>query len=297
MVKLPISETALKYYEEIGYKFSFNEQAHLCYRYTPGLLERNDVLRQILKESDDKELNEDIKMLIDYGSNIYNMFMDNKDNKCVYYLRTLTTDWQLNVMFRTIEGAMDYVERYVHTDYKIDKIRLADDCDINAIDYRSTLVFKRGDPDEIVDYQSAEYDEHDEYDPDEHGPFEERFDNMFMNVDCPFELGDIVIVPERYFPVIVLSDRNIFHDRYEATQRQDWGNVIMTLEYEDNLIPALDCGNDFSIIYVRPFDLEKFNTRGHFSEQFCDDLFYASKLVKSRFNMDKIKTYVKYNSY
>lgn len=295
MVKLPISETALKYYEETGYKFSFKEQAHLCYRYTPGLLERNDVLRKILKESDDKELNEDIKMMIDYGSNIYNMFMDNKDNKCVYYLRTLTTDWQLNIMFRTIEGAMDYVGRYVYNDYKIDKIRLSDDCDINANVYMSKLVFKRGDPDEIVDYQSAEYE--DDYNPNEHGPFEERFDNMFMNVDCPFELGDIVIRPETCYPVIVLSDRNIFHDRYEATQRQDWGNVIMTLDYEDNLIPVLDYKNDFSIIYVRPFDLEKFDPRSHFTEQFCDDLFYASKMVKSRFNMDTIKTCVESNSH
>lgn len=69
-----------------------------------GLLERNDVIGQLLKESDDKELNEDIKMLIAYGSNVYNIFMDNKDSKCVYYLRTLTTDWQLNIMFRTIGG-------------------------------------------------------------------------------------------------------------------------------------------------------------------------------------------------
>ena len=56
-----------------------------------------------------------IKMLIDYGSNA-NMFMD---NKYVYYLRTLTIDWQLNVMSRAIESAMDYVGRYVHADYKI----------------------------------------------------------------------------------------------------------------------------------------------------------------------------------
>lgn len=117
-----------------------------------------------------------------------------------------------------------------------------------------------------------------------------------MNVDCPFDLGDIVISPESCYPVIVLSDRNIFHDRFEAVQRQDWGNVIMILEYEDNLIPVLDCKNDFSTFYVRPFDLEIFDPRGHFSEQFCDDLFYTSKMVKSRFNIDKIKTYVKYSS-
>lgn len=292
MVKLPISEAALKYYEEIGYKFSFKEQAHLCYRYTPGLLERNDALRKILKESDDKELNEDIKMLIDYGSNIYNMFMDNKDNKCVYCLSILTGGSRLDSAFGTIEGAKDYIRKYVHDDYKIDKIQLSDGCSIDDYNYRSTLVFKSGDTDEIVEYWSAEYE--DNYDPYEHWPPEERFDNMFMNVDCPFERGDIVIRPEEYYPVIVLSDRNIFHDRYEAVQRQNLGKVIMILDYEDNLIPVLDCGNDFSIIYVRPFDLEKFDPRGHFSEQFCDKLFYASKMVKARLNVDSIKRYMEH---
>ncbi len=290
MIKLPISEAALKFYEEIGYEFSYKEQAHLCYNYIPGLLERNDALRELLKESDDQELNKDIQMLIDYGSNIYKMFMDNNDNKCVYYLRTLTTDWQLNVMFRTIEGAMDYVERYVHTDYKIDKIRLADDCDINADDYMSTLVFERGDPDIIIDYKSAEYK--DDYDPSEHGPFEERFDNMFMNVDCPFELGDIVVDPKSYYPVIVLSDRNIFHDRYEKVKSLDWDDIIIDLWYKDNLIPVLDFKDDFSIRYVRPFDLEKFFPRGGFTEDFCRDLAFISKMVKSRFNLDKIKRYI-----
>lgn len=298
MVKLPISKTALKYYEETGYKFSYKEQAHLCYRYIPGLLERNDALREILKESDDEELNKDIQMMIEYGSGIYDLFMDNEDNRCIYYLRTLTTDWQLNVMFRTIEGAMKYVSKYVHTDYKIDKIQLLDRCDINDDNYVSTLTFKRGNPDEIVDYWSVEYE--DDYDPDEHGPFEERFDNMYMNVDCPFERGDIVVRPDTSYPVIILTDRNIFHDRYEAAESLDWHNVtkgvdvIMELDYDDNLIPVLDYADDFSIKYVRPFDLEKFEPKGHFSESFCENLFYISKMVKSRFNMDKIESEIEH---
>lgn len=124
---------------------------------------------------------------------------------------------------------MDYIREYVYDNFEITKIPLSDGCRIGDNEHVSaTLTFKRGDPDEIVEYWSAEYE--DNYDPYEHGPFEERFDNMFMNVDCPFEL-------------------------------------------------------------------EKFDPRGHFSEQFCDDLFYASKMVKSRFNMDKIETYVKHNSY
>lgn len=234
-------------------------------------------------------------MLIEYGSGIYNLFMDNKDNTCVYYLKTLTSDWQLNVMFGTIEGAMEYVRKYVYTDYEIDKIRLSDDCNLDDPTYRSELTFKRGNPDEIIEYGSAEYE--DDYDPDKYGPFEERFDNMFMNVDCPFELGDIVIEPEKFYPVIVLSDRNIFHDRYETVKGLDWDNIIIELDLEDNLIPVLDYQDDFSIRYVRPFDLEKFVPRGGLSESFCKDLSYISRMVKSRFNMDKIKMYVTHSGY
>ena len=299
MIKLPISETVLKYYEETGYKFSYKEQAHLCYRYIPGLLERNDALREILKESDDEDLNEDISMLIEYDSNIYNMFMDNKDNRCIYFLKA--DDWQpgFGMMFRTAGEAMDYAGENVYADYKIDKIPLYDSRSIDDDGRRvSTLIFKKGDPDAIIDYWSLEYE--DDYDPKDHGPFEERFDNMYMNVDCPFERGDIVVRPDTSYPVIILTDRNIFHDRYEAAESLDWHNVtkgvdvIMKLDYDDNLIPVLDYHNDFSVIYVRPFDLEKFEPKGHFSESFCENLFYISKMVKSRFNMDKIESEIEH---
>lgn len=291
MEKLPISETALIYYEETGYKFSYKEQAHLCYRYIPGLLERNKALREILEESDDEELNKDIRMMAEYEINAYRMFMDNKEGKCVYTLEIICRHSEHRYIFTTMEAAVAFVDRWVLDDYTIGKKRLFDGCDETDSDNLSTFTFKRGEPDEIIEYWSAEYDDVFNYDPREHGPFEERFDNIFMNVDCPFELGDIVKAPDKCYPVIVLCDRNIFHERYEEVRKHDWGNIIMTLDYEDNLIPVLDYRNDFSITYVRPFDLEKINpNKEDFSKSFCDDLSYISKMVRCKFNMDTIKT-------
>ena len=87
MVKLPISETALKYYEETGYKFSWKEQAHFCFRDTPGLLKRVDSLKEILEKSDDEKLNRDIRMMVDYESEAYSKFMENENGRHVYVLK------------------------------------------------------------------------------------------------------------------------------------------------------------------------------------------------------------------
>lgn len=59
------------------------------------------------------------------------------------------------------------------------------------------------------------------------------------------------------YPLIVLSDTDIFHEKYKATKSQYGDRGKEMLEYEDNCIPVLDYGNDLLVIYVRSFRLEK----------------------------------------
>lgn len=123
MVNLPISKTALKYYEDIGYKFSFKEQAHLCYHYAPGLLERIDLLKKILVESDDEELNKNIQEIINYEFGCYSKFMDNEDNLHIYVLESDSYDGRKRrCYFRSIGQALSYAERNIDWESQINAI-------------------------------------------------------------------------------------------------------------------------------------------------------------------------------
>ncbi len=303
MVKLPISETALKYYEETGYQFSFKEQAHLCYHYAPGLLKRIDALKEILEKSDDEKLNKDISAMVDYEFGIYSKFIDNENGRYIYVLEENYPDGRkLHHYFRSIEKALSYAEGTFHYEsqvVEISKVLLIDDFDDTEDSIASKLKYNANG--EIIEYCSWEYE--DDYEPGEYVDFINRFDNMFMKIDCPFELGDIVISPDHIDPLIVLSDKDIFHKKYEATKMQYGDDVKTMLEYTDNCIPVLeynpvngipvlDDKNGLSVTYIRPFLLEKIDHNEGYNEEFWDMLLIISKMVKCKYDLDTIRRQV-----
>lgn len=283
MIKLPISETALNYYMERGYEFSFKEQAHLCYWYTPGLLSRINALKGILEKSDDENLNEDIRKMVDYESAVYARFMVNENNQYIYILKVGRR--KIRYYFSSMEKAMSYISHWVWDDYSITKELLSDDC--GELGGSIAAVFKYNAEGEIIDYISYDYEFG--YVPNDYADFVDKFYNMFLKIDCPFKRGDIVRAPGYTYPLVVLSDTDIFHEKYEAVRSQYGDNAKEMLEYEDNCIPALDYGNDLSVIYTRPFHLEKIDHDDDHSEKFWDTLLEISKMVKCKYDLDKIR--------
>lgn len=277
MVKLPISETALKYYEETGYQFSWEEQAHFCFRETPGLMKRVDRLKEVLEKSDDEKLNKDIRTMIAYEADAYSKFMENENGRYVYVVQINYPDGRtLTRYFRTAQLAMSCSNANMSYTFQTNKIMkvLLDGCDVGDDLFPATFKFNADG--EIIEYSSSECGGDYDFDIDE---FESRFDNIFLNIDCPFERGDIVMSPEFSYPLIILADRDVFHKKYEATKNQYGDKVRIMLDYEDNRIPVLDCynslphpfhhkrfspfeegyHNDLSIVYRRPFQMEKIN--------------------------------------
>lgn len=309
MVKLPISETALKYYEETGYQFSWKEQAHFCFRETPGLLKRVDRLKEILEKSDDEKLNKDIRTMTAYESDAYSRFMENEDGRHIYVLQINEPDGRrLKRYFRTAQQAISYHKTSVGFTFQVNEIQkvlLMDDCD-EFEDNLFPATFKFNADGEIVDYSSSKCGDDYDFDIDE---FESRFDNIFLKIDCPFERGDIVMSPEFSYPLITLADRDVFHKKYEATKSQYGDRVKIMLDYDDNRIPVLDCynslphpfhhkrfspyeegyHNDLSIVYRRPFQMEKVDHNKRYSEEFWQALLEASKMVKCRYDMDAVE--------
>jgi hypothetical protein len=299
MVKLPISETALKYYEEAGYKFSWKEQAHFCFRVTPGLLKRVDSLKEILEKSDDEKLNRDIRMMVDYEYEAYSKFMENENGRHVYVLKINEYDGRtLTRYFRTAQQAMSCHKANVNFTFQINEIK-------KVLHNLFPATFKFNADGEVIDYSSTECESDYDFDIFE---FESRFDNIFLKIDCPFERGDIVMSPEFSYPLIVLADRDIFHKKYEATKSQYGDLARRMLDYEHNRIPVLDCynsllhpfhhksffydedyKNELSIVYRRPFQMERIDHNKGYSEDFWNVILDASKMVKCRYDMDAVE--------
>ena len=150
MVKLPISETALKYYEEAGYKFSWKEQAHFCFRVTPGLLKRVDSLKEILEKSDDEKLNRDIRMMVDYEYEAYSKFMENENGRHVYVLKINEYDGRtLTRYFRTAQQAMSCHKANVNFTFQINEIK-------KVLHNLFPATFKFNADGEVIDYSSTE---------------------------------------------------------------------------------------------------------------------------------------------
>lgn len=64
MVKLPFSDYVASYYKEQGIRFTFREQAALCWQYNDSMEDRLAALREILFCSDDEKLNAEIRKRI-----------------------------------------------------------------------------------------------------------------------------------------------------------------------------------------------------------------------------------------
>lgn len=174
MIKLPISDYVANYYKEHNIQLTYRQQARLCWTEAKTYNERISLLEQILKESDDEELNREIEERITYEKKAFSIFATN---------------------------------------------------DINQ--------FK----------PPFEYDDNN------------RFENLFLNIECPFGVGDIVMSEEWENPQVVAVDHDCFKQRYERLKN----NPDIGSDASDNFICTEYRDKDGNLDYehTNPFQLWK----------------------------------------
>lgn len=284
MIKLPISETVLKFYEEIGYNFTYREQAHLIYIYTSGVLEQVKALKELIKISDDKGLNEEMQERIDYEMAKYNSFVDSHDNSYIYIL---VSDSDNNRYFRSAEGAMEYAKAHLSgIAYRIYKIGLID---VPGIRDAGNFSFINFDCYHRI-YECLAIPECDSIDYLDDDEDFSRFESLFMNVDSPFNPGDIVISPEVEYPVVVLSDTNFFHEEYNDMKCEHGDQVDKHINMGYNCLPVIDNYGIMSEEYYDAFQMDKID---HYKdEKIWSTLQKISSLVKEGYTVNEISEIV-----
>ena len=235
MVKLPISDYAAGYYKEQGIEFTFRQQAHFCWEYSSLLKDGLRLLGEILKVSDDKKLNQEIRERLEHEEKLYQYFMGNNDPKSIYIVYPDDEDeYEYDRgYFSSAQSAILYGKQNSTKYYHIVKRYLFDRCP-------EGLTKGKG-PDEH-DPRQAEYSFTSDGEAqigsayEYPAPFDEfdknRFENMFLNVRTPFGIGDIIMCEYFDSPVVVHTGHDCLEKRYDRHKN----DTVTWLDYTDNCI-------------------------------------------------------------
>ncbi len=258
MIKLPISDYVANYYKEHNIQLTYRQQARLCWTEAKTYNERIGLLEQILKESDDEELNREIEERIAYEKKAFSIFATNDINQSLYALATVEDDDSEYEMryFKSVYMAIEHARKYYRFECCIKKNRFFDfilneDINENESDCFDNVIgrYYLTENQEIIDGWTKEYKPPFEYDDNN------RFENLFLNIECPFGVGDIVMSEEWENPQVVAVDHDCFKQHYERLKNHpDIGsdatdNFIRT-EYRDK-----DGNLDYE--HTNPFQLWK----------------------------------------
>lgn len=233
MVKLPISDYVAEYYKKQGIEFTFRQQAHFCWRYSRLLKDRLRLLGEILKVSDDKKMNQEIRERLDHEEKLYQYFMEDNASGSIYIVYPDDEEECVPGYFSSAQSAVLYGKQYSAGHYRIIKRYLFDRCPKNLT--------KSEEPDKYNTIQAEYLFTSDgevqigstyEYP----APFNEfdknRFENMFLNIRTPFGIGDIVMYEYFDSPAVVHTD----YDRLEKLYDRHKNDTVTWLDYTDNCI-------------------------------------------------------------
>lgn len=262
MVKLPISDYVSNYYKEQGIVFTLRQQAHICWQYNDLLKDQLNSIREILEISDDEKLNTEIRERIAYEEKAYERFIEGQEG-CIYIVHPhAKAEESYEVYFATAKKAISYGVCHIKQAFVVAKIWLFDKNPkwlSEEADYgdskggNETLSRYRFTKEGNVTYGvSWEYKE----------PFDiedcNRFENMYLYIKSPFDLGDIVMGPDWERPEVVSTDHDCFIEHYDRLKAR--GHV----EFEgfENIIRTDLINADGSLDYAHtvPFHLWKIDS-------------------------------------
>ncbi len=237
MVKLPISDYVADYYKKQGIEFTFRQQAHFCWYYNDLVKEQLESLKEVLKISDDEELNTEIRERIVYEEKAYECFRTGRE-ECIYIVHPDDEGEYCEERFASAENAVTYGVHHSNKEFSVEKCwlfdrnpeRLSEEAGDDAPKGRNAAlsVYYFTSQGDIKYGNSYEYE----------APFDQedndRFEYMFLNIKSPFGLGDIVMGPGFERPAVVSTDHDCFEELYDRlknskyTQLDSTSNTIRT---------------------------------------------------------------------
>lgn len=189
-----------EYLESINFEFTDTQKATVIWN-NPDftLYEKLSKLKEIVNETGDEKLQEEILDRINYEKEKYDAVIENNDD-CLYEVVSLDSNY--NGLFMTYEDAEKYLKAYVdefketcnihkrkfikYNNPKVTHITVYND-------YIGCVTF---DKDKEI-YHIASYEI-----PDKGiGTDNHRFENKYIDIPFPFEIGDLVMYKDTLFTI------------------------------------------------------------------------------------------------
>lgn len=237
MIELPMSAFMRNYYREQGITFTDFQQATIIWN--SGLPESEilDALREIASTTTNNALKEQIRERLDAEAENERIFLENDDRHFFIFVSDDEDEWE-SCYFSTLDAAIAYGKDHSKETFQIRKESFADKCDGNAANNDSDKMYVGGQARYTkggVLLECACYTEGISFSHSDPS----RFEDAYIVLKNPFELGDIVKIVGDSRPAIVeVSQEDWKRDLERNTDGSrkippSYDNISLTVEFLD----------------------------------------------------------------
>lgn len=203
MIELPMSAFMRNYYREQGITFTDSQQATIIWNSDLPMPEILDALREIASTTTDEVLKEQIRERLAAEAENKRIFLENDGRYFFIFVPDGENEWESRY-FSTLDAAIAYGKDHSKETFQIRKESFTDKFDGSAANNDSDKMYVGGQAQYTkggVLLECACYTE--ETSINFSHPYQSRFEDAYIPLQSPFELGDIVKIAGDSRPAIV----------------------------------------------------------------------------------------------
>ncbi|NCE65552.1 hypothetical protein D1159_13420 [Pseudoflavonifractor sp. 524-17] len=203
MIELPMSTFMRNYYREQGITFTDSQQATIIWNSDLPMPEILDALREIASTTTDEMLKEQIRERLAAEAENERIFLENDGSYFFIFIPDDEDEWGSRY-FSTLDAAIAYGKDHSKETFQIRKESFTDKFDGSAANNDSDKMYVGGQAQYTkggVLLECACYTE--ETSINFSHPYQSRFEDAYIPLQNPFELGDIVKIAGDSRPAIV----------------------------------------------------------------------------------------------
>ena len=239
MIELPMSAFMRNYYREQGITFTDSQQATIIWNSDLPMPEILDALREIASTTTDEMLKEQIRERLAAEAENERIFLENDGRYFFIFVPDDESEWGSRY-FSTLDAAIAYGKDHSKETFQIRKESFTDKFDGSAVNNDSDKMYVGGQAQYTkggVLLECACYTE--ETSISFSHPYQSRFEDAYIPLQNPFELGDIVKIVGDSRPAIVEVSQEDWKRSLERNTNgsreipPSYDNISLTVEFLD----------------------------------------------------------------
>lgn len=240
MKRLPMSDFMWNYYQSHKVSFTDFQQAAIIWNSDLPKPEILDALREIASTTTDEALKEQIRERLDAEAESERLFHENDGRYFFIFVPDDEDDWE-SCYFSTSDAAIAYGKDHSKENFKIRKEPFADKFDGSAANDNSDTMYAAGQAQYTKDGVLLECECYAErISINFTHPYPSRFEDAYIPLQSPFELGDIVKMTGDSRPAIVQVSQEDWKRSLERNTNgsrkipPSYDNTSLTVGFLDN---------------------------------------------------------------